>query len=299
VRTPAFRLGVSANWLAHARALDSRNAWRVLLAEAAACREDGFDFLEAPVPHLESSFARLGLSFWREVGEAMRGMGVPAHSVHGPTFPGLDVPERLARRRLATYARIVGALGARVLVVHPVHHTHLHVCRVTGPALARDAALARHLGEELAGTSAALAIENVPHNSWAYLEELFRRVRHPKVRFCLDTGHLLVRPERPLAEVVAKFGARTAFVHCSDNDGLCDAHRAPGSGRFPWKDLAGAVARGALPPELLVELAAPILREDPRALAATRRGYRAAARQARRLFQRLLQPGQHQPRPGR
>lgn len=291
------RYGVGANWLAHARELDARNAWRILVAEAVACREDGFDFLEVPVPHLEAAFPRLGISFWREVGEAMRQAGAPPHSVHGPTFPGLDVSEAAARRRLTAYARISAALGARVLVVHPVFHTHLHVCRVTGPAMERDVALAQYLGGELEGTNTVLAVENVPPNSWRYLEELFTRIRHPKVGFCFDTGHLLVRPERTLGQVVEKFGKRTAYVHCSDNHGLCDEHFAPGSGIFPWGELAALVKRGALPPDLLIELSAPIRCEAPGALATTRRLYRAAARQSRRLFERLFQPGQHQPRP--
>lgn len=275
-------LAVTANWLAYAPSMGSGE----ILAGCGECARDlaglGVSEVELPIAHLDAEVLGLGLEYWGRVRAAFAAEGLRVRSVHGPIFSYDARTLGEERERMGCYARAAVELGAAALVVHPVFHSALHVCAVGRAALERDVALGSWVGEELRGSGCRLAIENVPHNSWAYLEELFRRLP-AEVGMCFDTGHYQVRPERRLDDVVVAFADRIACVHVNDNHGLCDEHLPPGEGAFRWdtfREVAGGVVAAEVP--CVVELSLPALADDAAArdvtMAATKHGVAAARR---------------------
>lgn len=57
---------------------------------------------------------------------------------------------------------------------------------------------------------------------------------------CLDIGHAAISGT-PSVDMLHRLGSRVKVLHAHDNDGLCDAHTAPGLGKFDWKAIASAV----------------------------------------------------------
>lgn len=268
---PSF--AITANWLAYSNSLKSGDIAEGIPPCVSDLSEDEIRMVELPIAHMDSEITQLDDAFWLRMRQSFDEKGIAIASVHGPIF-SLDrysLEEESARLKI--YARVAALLGSQALVVHPVMHANLHVCRVARQALARDIALASQLGEELEGTCCRLAIENVPHNSWAYLKELFAHLP-PSVGMCFDTGHYQVRPEGGLAEVLRHFAGRIACWHLNDNDGLCDAHLPPGEGAFDWS--IWKQAANSHPAPRVIELSNPASWENPEAREITRHSQRTA-----------------------
>lgn len=273
---------VSANWLGYAKSLKSQDILQGLEACAADMAEDGIRAVELPIAHMDSEIMELGDAFWLGMREVFDRFHIAIASVHGPVFSFDRHSLGDETIRLRRYARATTLLGARALVVHSVLHANLHVCEIARQAMSRDIVLASSLAGDLADTGCRLAIENVPHNSWAYLRKLFSHLP-PDVGMCFDTGHYQVRPECPVEAAIRHFAGRIACWHLSDNDGLCDAHLPPGGGAFDWPAWMQA-ARGIEAPRV-IELSHPASWENPEARAITRRSLTDALARTRRLLQ--------------
>jgi sugar phosphate isomerase/epimerase len=271
--TPGRRGVISANWLAYADSIGSAD----ILAGATACAEDlaglGVAGVELPIAHLDRELMGLPEDFWHTLREKFAACGILVESVHGPVFSydRFDLAEE--SERMTRYAWAAKSLGARALVVHPVLHANLHVCPIAARAMDRDVHLATAITQELEGSSCALAVENVPHNSWAYLRELFRRLP-AAAGLCFDTGHYQVRPEIPLAAALTEFGQRIVCWHLNDNHGLCDEHLPPGGGVFDWSAWRAAAATSNAPQ--VIELSLPARWEKPEARDLSLAAYAAA-----------------------
>lgn len=268
------------NWLTM-RWLDDLspdNAMAVILEDGQALVDAGYEACELPTPHLEAWHRELGESFWRELGERLREIGMLPIGVHGPNWPSLQAVEKQGMdatlERLRWHARAAVALEVAAIVVHPSSHSHPHVCAIHQKLLDQDLQLAAAISDELADSGVMLAIENLPTYGFAYLEHLVGQVKRPNVGVCFDTGHWHLRPEGDSADVLKRIGQGVGvYVHWSDNHGLCDEHLPPGRGTF---DFAAAlqgmqawprgVFRGGI-----VELSTPHVREHDSAVAETRR----------------------------
>lgn len=277
-------LAVTANWLAYSPSLRSE----AILAGCEACADDlaadEVFAVELPIAHMNEEIEQLDENFWRQILAPFQARGITVRSVHGPTFSYDRFPLDVECERMRRYARAAQILGASSLVVHPVFQAYLHVCSVAQVALDRDVSLATALGAELAGGACRLAIENVPHNSWAYLQELFRRLPDA-VGMCFDTGHYLVRPELPLGDALRAFAPRIACWHLNDNHALCDEHLAPGLGSFPWQKWSPDVPGVTGNPPRVLELSLPWVADQPQAREMSRSQMRAALSQTRTTLQ--------------
>jgi len=267
------QFSVSANWLAYSDSLKSEDIWDGVSECVSDMAEDGIRMVELPIAHMDSEITELEEDFWRRLREPFDQKNIAIASVHGPIFSFDRFSLKEESDRLKRYARAAVLLGSQALVVHPVLHANLHVCAIARQALARDIVLASALSEELVGTCCRLAIENVPHNSWSYLRELFTHLP-PSVGMCFDTGHFQVRPEWTVSAAVNHFQDRIACWHLSDNDGLCDAHMPPGEGIFDWP--AWKLAAQAVQAPRVIELSHPARWDNSEARELTRRSLKSA-----------------------
>ncbi|CAN5655676.1 hypothetical protein BH09VER1_BH09VER1_55750 [soil metagenome] len=282
-RPISSEFAVSANWLAYSDSLKSEDIVAGLRDCVCDMAEDGIRMVELPIAHLDSEINELGEEFWALLRKPFDESDIAVASVHGPifSFDRYSLSEEI--HRLKRYARAAALLGARALVVHPVYHANLHVCSIARQALDRDIQLASAVCDELAGTCCRLAIENVPHNSWAYLRELFKNLP-PAAGMCFDTGHYQVRPEWAIAAALGHFADRIACWHLSDNEGLCDAHLPPGQGVFDWP--GWKMASQSIQAPRVIELSHPVRWEDPEARAITRQSLKSATAGTRELLLR-------------
>lgn len=281
---PLRALSLSANWLAYSPSLASGDILAGVDACARDLQADGIVSVELPIAHMNSEILDLDDAFWANIQKPFTLAGIGIESVHGPVFAWAPEDRNLETQRLVRYAEVASLLGAQALVVHPVHHPALHVCQIAHGALEADLHWASIVSQHLEGTSTRLAVENVPHNSWAYLERLFERLPD-SVGLCFDTGHYQVRPEVPLQALLERIAERVTCWHLSDNDGFCDAHRPPGEGRFDWATWLGFASVSDAPQ--IIELSLPAITDSPNAIAETREQSRQADRSTARLFSSL------------
>jgi len=277
--TPA----VAANWLAYATTMQPLEIGAACTPCARDLAEIGIASVELPIAHLDAVWMDLPGSYFQEIRRSFENFGIGIVSVHGPVFSFDRYPLDEEVERVRAYARAAIQLGAHSLVVHPVLHANLHVCRIAREALQRDVALVDAACQELRGSACRLAIENVPHNSWAYLFELFEHLP-VEAGMCFDTGHYWVRPERPLELLLERFAARIACFHLNDNHGLCDEHLPPGDGSFPWQSFLPLAEQKALPAPRVIELSLPSLADAPNAVTLTRNAIKDALQKMARFL---------------
>jgi len=252
-------------WLSHVVSLapaNLRDAHYECVVRAAAAGAKG---VEVPLAHAAPFLHDLPADYWKQFTIATQIEGLKIVSAHGPTFPAYDrASPSEAACAVVELARACAEAEIPVLVVHPTYHPAIHVTRHALRALEYDAQVAGLIGEQITGLGVRVAIENVPHNSWKYLELMFERIDHPLIGMCFDTGHYQVRPELSLERVMQLFGSRIIHLHFSDNDGLSDQHQPPGRGVFPWANWLPIVPARLLE-NMLIEVSTPVLIEDPNA----------------------------------
>ncbi len=93
------------------------------------------------------------------------------------------------------------------------------------------------LEELLDPAGPSLALENIHDRNTLFLEEIGRRIGHPRLGFCMDAGHMSAFGEIPFAGWYAAFGDRTIHNHWHDNAGDRDAHAPLGDGSIDWAEM--------------------------------------------------------------
>ena len=138
---------------------------------------------------------------------------------------------------------LASSLGARIIVVHPSTEP---IAAEDRPRRMRYAAEAL---EELEGgcreTGVKIAVELLPRtclgNTVEELLELISGRDRNLFGVCLDTNHLMDRPET-LAAVVRELGEDLTTLHISDYDGVDEKHLLPGKGVLDWAEFMRALA---------------------------------------------------------
>jgi sugar phosphate isomerase/epimerase len=95
------------------------------------------------------------------------------------------------------------------------------------------------LAEHAAERMVRLALEPIPGRllgNAAGVLALLEDIDHPNLGLLLDVGHCLISGEEP-AEVARLAGARLAYVHVDDNDGVQDLHWPLLTGRLQYHQL--------------------------------------------------------------
>ena len=75
-----------------------------------------------------------------------------------------------------------------------------------------------------------IVLENVLEEQPEMMTEIFREVDNPRLRMCLDVGHVNAYSPVPVEEWVSACAEFLSHFHIHNNDGTQDAHCAPGEG---------------------------------------------------------------------
>ena len=94
-------------------------------------------------------------------------------------------------------------------------------------------------------------------NFWETSPEIFlalmNEVNAPRLKVCLDTGHVNAFSKVPFEEWVAKLGGQIPYMHFSDNMGKADQHLEIGCGNINWQGLTADLERHKVAPEVALE----------------------------------------------
>ncbi len=201
-------------------------------------RQLGGQFIEFYYQEMDE--AGYGPTEWREIGRLSAAHGLPV-TYHLPwdgeandlgRYDGQEGVRRLDRMMDTGFA-----IGAKYMILHlgayPLGEPRL-------PVLERVLGMAEAVIPRLAQAGAVLCLEN---NTALYtrhaigcsvfeMDTAFARIRSPHVGMCLDTGHAHVNG--CLMEMTEVMAPHIRYVHLHDNDGVRDAHQAPGLGNVNW-----------------------------------------------------------------
>ena len=97
-----------------------------------------------------------------------------------------------------------------------------------------------------------IVLENVLEDQPEMMTQIFREVDSPRLRMCLDVGHVNAYSPVPVGKWVDCCAEYLSHFHIHNNDGTQDTHCAPGDGTIPMDRLLRQVE--ALCPEATVTL---------------------------------------------
>ena len=97
-----------------------------------------------------------------------------------------------------------------------------------------------------------IVLENVLETEPDWLLEIVRRVDHPRLKLCLDVGHVNAYSKVPMTQWLKMWAPYLSHFHIHNNDGSRDEHAALFQGSIPMKQLLSEIDK--ICPEATVTL---------------------------------------------
>ena len=161
-------------------------------------------------------------------------------SVHAPFGAGLDLASPDESTRLQSVrdtfkaVRLAGALGAKVLTVHP--GLELPDMEPRSVRLEASGKSMAEIADLCATMNIRVAVEILPRkcigNSVDELFTILDVADRPNIGICLDSNHSF--PADALPSVVRRLGSKLATLHVSDHDDVDERHWLPTRGVIDW-----------------------------------------------------------------
>lgn len=82
-----------------------------------------------------------------------------------------------------------------------------------------------------------LVLENVLEPEPGFLKKIVEAVDHPKLKLCLDVGHVNAYSKIPVMDWLEDCGPYASHFHLHNNDGTWDTHSALAEGTIPMETL--------------------------------------------------------------
>ena len=163
--------------------------------------------------------------------------GISATILHAPyneLFPcAIDKKARsLAAERYRQAIALAGRYGAQKVVIHGGYHPLMYypVWYVEQSILFWKEFLREDPGVEI-------VLENVLETEPQWLADIVKAVDHPRLRLCLDVGHVNAYSKIPVENWLDSFAPWLSHVHIHNNDGTQDQHMALHQGNLSVKDV--------------------------------------------------------------
>ena len=198
--------------------------------------------------------------------ERLRGAlaGNPRRILHGPfneLFPCAIDPEArdLAARRYRQAIGLARNYGADKVVIHAGFNPWLYY-----PVWFREqsAVFWREFLAEEPGVE--IVLENVLEQEPEWMTEILRAVDSPRLRLCLDVGHVNAYSPVDAAEWLRRCAPWISHFHLHNNNGTRDAHDPLFRGSIPMEELL--TLAGELCPEATFTLELPEAENSAREL---------------------------------
>ena len=163
--------------------------------------------------------------------------GIPRSLLHAPyneLFPcAIDKKARsLAAERYRQATELATRYGSRKLIIHVGYNPRIYfpVWYVKQSVLFWQDFLRSDPGVEI-------VLENVLEDDPRWLLDIVAAVDDPRLRLCLDIGHVNAYSSVPLTDWLELWAPYLSHLHIHNNDGSRDEHRALNEGTIPIKGL--------------------------------------------------------------
>lgn len=173
-------------------------------------------------------------------------LGVPRRLFHGPfneLFPCAIDPlaRKLADYRFGQALALSGRYGAAKLILHGGFCPKLYFpCwYVEQSVVFWRQFLERHPGDY------EICLENVLEEEPELLRSIVSQVDDPRLRLCLDMGHVNAYSCVPAGDWITSWGEYLSHAHLHNNDGTADTHSALSQGTLQMEALISALPKNA------------------------------------------------------
>ncbi len=157
---------------------------------------------------------------------------------------------KVSKQRILRNMEIAQFLNAKYVVFHANFNPFVYGELYKSNWIARNADFWRKVLESYETT---VLLENFWEFSPEIFNALLKEVNMPRLKVCLDTGHVNAFSKVCMDEWVAKLGKQIPYMHLSDNMGESDQHLQIGCGNINWLALTETVEKYEVNPEVVFE----------------------------------------------
>ena len=174
------------------------------------------------------------------------------HAPFSELFPcAIDPKVRaIAAERYRQVIRVAEGYGIRKIVVHGGYNPRIYFpIWYTEQSVLFWKEFVQEIPENM-----VFCLENVFEEAPAMLTEIVRQVNDPRIRMCLDVGHVNAYSKVPVMEWLESCADIVAHFHIHNNDTSRDAHGQLMDGTIPMKELLAAIEEKCPNATLTLEL---------------------------------------------
>ncbi len=229
----------------------------------------GFDAIDLSMFSMKDDSSVFNQSGYKEFAEKLkkqaRGRGLFFNQAHAP-FPCSKLDDEyntMIFERLVRSIEIAGIVGAKCIVVHPMHH--LYYLENSEKLKEINIEFYRSLAPYAKAAGVKIALENMWQRNPETKEIVVSACSRTKdfvdwidtlnddcFTACLDLGHCGLYGF-DAAETIKGLGERLGALHVHDNDYFSDAHTAPYLGKMHWDTICDALAKIGYKGDLTLE----------------------------------------------
>lgn len=220
-----------------------------------AIKDAGFDSIDLSLFRMDRDDNVFVLSSWKGEAEKRRDYidsisleCTQAHAPHIFEFGDEYVLNNIALPRILRAMEIAKILGARLIVIHPLHHLDYYSYKDKIRSLNHDYML--KLAENAEKVGINVGFENmwqhdkrrggITYSVGGLVDDLIEdvdKIGSERIKVCLDVGHSALVGEEPEI-AIRKLGAdRLKALHIHDNDYRGDDHTLPFLGKIHWEEV--------------------------------------------------------------
>lgn len=153
-------------------------------------------------------------------------------SLHGSSFdlnPGSTDKKviELTKYRYMQSVEIAKEIGAKYVIFHSQLDPLLSVEKIRKLKLENQINFWKEFIKEIEYIDITILLENEYDDSYEELLYIVKSVNSPKLRICLDTGHILAYSSKTLEDWILSTKDYIRYVHLHFNEGYNDSHSKP------------------------------------------------------------------------
>lgn len=162
------------------------------------------------------------------------------HAPFNELFPcAIDLKARaLAADRYRQAIALAKAYGAEKVIVHGGYNPWIYY---PNWYVEQSVLFWKEFLQEDPGVQ--IVLENVLETEPEWLRDIVAQVDDPRLRLCLDVGHVHAYSKIPVLDWVKDWAPWLSHFHVHNNDGSADQHRDLPDGGIPMKELFSAVEK--------------------------------------------------------
>jgi sugar phosphate isomerase/epimerase len=157
---------------------------------------------------------------------------------------------KVSKQRILRNMDIAQSLCAKYVVFHANFNPFVYGELYKSNWIARNASF---WTDVLNDYEITVLLENFWESSPEIFSALLREVNMPRLKVCLDTGHINTFSKVPFEEWVTKLSKQIPYMHFSDNMGDSDLHLAIGCGNIDWQAFTTVLEKHEVNPEVVLE----------------------------------------------